>query len=112
MANNEKILIIQLSEEELRNLIEKSVVIAIRNALQEIESEKTKSGAEEKDTWLSISETAKILGKSRQSCYSYCKRKPSILTPYKMPGTRGLRFKRSEVEQVVQKVTFKYLQTG
>jgi predicted DNA-binding transcriptional regulator AlpA len=111
MANNEKILIIQLTEEELKNLIENSVTTAVRKVLQEIEAEKVKPTAEEEDTWLSINQTAKILGKSRQSCYSYCKRKPSILTPYKITGTRGLRFKKSEVEQAVQKVTFKYLQT-
>ena len=50
---------------------------------------------------LKLHETARYLGVSVSSLYGFVQR--GVITPVGLPGIRGLRFDRAELEELVQK---------
>jgi hypothetical protein len=105
----EELKIITITPQELKALIETAVRNGVHQALKELAEERARSPTEDAPVtqWLTMKETAAILQKSRQSCYSFCER--GILQPYKLPGVRGMVFDKGAVLAARQKVTFKYL---
>lgn len=103
----EELHITKISPEELLALIEKGVALGVQQAIKELAEAKARSPSEEEDKFLSIKEVARMLGRSRQTCYNLIERK--ILIPHRQSGIRGMVFKLSQAQKITKQITFKYL---
>jgi|GEM_PF-2755300 hypothetical protein len=54
------------------------------------------------DEWLDVTAVAKYFSRSRSRIYKYTR--SNILTGYRIPGIRGLRYKKSQIQQAFQEL--------